>query len=283
MNKTFLLILTVLISINLFSQVRRPRKSFLQKIEQRVGLTDIELEYYRPSKKGRVIFGELVKYDQIWRTGANRNTLVTFSKAVEIDGKELEAGTYSIYTKPNKESWDIFFYTDLENWGVPEDWDDQKIALKTTVPVFELNRDFETLTINIEHIKESSAELSILWERTYVSVPIEFNFKKLLVENTKTELQKNITEFHVAAVNYHERGYDLEQAQIWMEQAISLRDKPHYWDYREYSVILAKLKKYKEAIKAAEYCIELSTELGDRGANAIHLSKESIAEWNNKI
>ena len=115
MNKTFLLILTVLISINLFSQVRLPRKSFLQKIEQRVGLTDIELEYYRPSKKGRVIFGELVEYDQIWRTGANRNTLITFSKAVEIDGKELEAGTYSIYTKPNKESWDIFFYTDLEN------------------------------------------------------------------------------------------------------------------------------------------------------------------------
>ena len=282
MNKLFLSILISLICISLFSQVKRPRKSFLQKTEQRVGLTDIKLEYFRPSMKGRVIFGELEKYGEIWRTGANRNTIITFSKAVEIDGKELSAGSYSIYTKPNKESWDIFFYTDLENWGVPKDWNTEKIVLQTTVTTFKLNRDIETLTINIDDIKESSANLGIMWERTYVSIPIEFGFKEILEETTKTELRRNTIDFHIAAVNYHERNYDLEQAKIWMEKAIYLREKPDFWDYREYSVILSKLERYKEAIKAAKYCIELSKMLGDEGTNAINLSKKSIKEWENK-
>lgn len=284
MNKLFLTFLISLISISSFSQVKRPRKSFLQKTEQRVGLTDIKLEYFRPSMKGRVIFGGLEKYGEIWRTGANRNTIITFSKTVEINGKKLGAGSYSIYTIPNKDSWEILFYTDLENWGVPKDWDAQKIALQTTVAIFELNRDIETLTINIDNIKESSANLGIMWERTYVSIPIEFGFKEILEETTKAELNRNVTDFHVAAVNYHERNYDLEQAKIWMEKAIYLRAKPYYWDYREYSIILSKLKRYKEAIKAANYCIELSKKLdGNRGNNAIKLSEKSIKEWESKM
>jgi len=283
MNKKLLLIAIFLISLNVCSQLKRPKKSFLQKTEQRIGLTTVKLEYYRPSMKGRIIFGELVKYNEIWRTGANRNSTITFDNDVEISNKKLSAGTYAIYTKPNKKSWDVFFYTDINNWGVPKEWDAQKVALKITVPTFKLNKDFETLTINIDNIKESSANLSILWERTYISIPIEFNFKKLLAETTQKELKRNITEFHIAAVNYQERNYNLEQAKTWMEQAISLREEPYFWDYREYSLILSKLQKYKEAIQAAEYCIELSTKLGDRGVNAINLSKKSIEEWKNKI
>jgi len=233
--------------------------------------------------KGRVIFGGLEKYDKIWRTGANRNTIITFNKDVQIDGKKLKAGTYSIYTKPNKDSWEVYFYTDLENWGVPNDWDPKKIVLQTTVPTFELNRTVETLTINIDNIKESSANLGIMWERTYVAVPIEFGFKEVLEDVTKAALHQNMLEFHIAAVNYHERNYDLEQAKKWMEQAISLREKPNYWDYREYSVILGKLKRYDEAIVAAKKCIELSKMLeGDSGENAIELSKASIKEWEAK-
>jgi len=284
MNKAFLIgIILLVASLNLFSQVKRPKKSFLQTTEQRVGLTDIKLEYYRPSMKGRVIFGELEKYGKIWRTGANKNTIITFSRAVEIDGKELEGGSYAIYTKPNLESWEVYFYTDIDSWGVPEDWNTDKIALQTTVPSVKLNRTIETMTINIDNIRESSADLGIMWEQTYVAVPIEFHFKKALEETTKAQLKRNAIDFHIAAVNYHERNYDLEQSKIWMEQAISLREEPSHWDYREYSVILSKLEKYSEAIKAAEYCIELSKLLGDQGANAINLSEQSIKEWKARI
>ncbi len=283
MKKLFLIILVSTISLSIFSQVKRPNKSFLQKIEQRVGLTDVNLEYFRPSIKGRIIFGGLEKYGKIWRTGANRNTLITFSKEVEIDGKKLAAGSYSIYTIPNKKSWVIYFYTDTENWGVPKNWDSEKIALQTTVPTIELNRDVETLTINIDNIKESSANLVIMWERTYVTIPIEFNFLDVLEKTTKAELNRNADDFHIAAVNYYERDYNLVQAKIWMEHAIYLREKPDFWDYREYSVILSKLKEYDEAIKAAKYCIELSNQ--EKSAQrdvAIKLSKESIKEWENE-
>ncbi|WP_064965484.1 DUF2911 domain-containing protein [Tenacibaculum ovolyticum] len=283
MNKKLILIIIFLIPLSLLSQVRRPKKSFFQNVEQRVGLTDVKLNYYRPSMKGRAIFGSLEKYGEIWRTGANKNTIITFSENVEIDGKELKAGSYALYTKPNIESWDVFFYTDIENWGVPKVWDNNKVALKITIPVFKLNRDIETLTINIDNIKESSANLGIMWERTYISIPIEFHFKELLERITKKELRRNAIDFHIAAVNYHERGYDLEQAKRWMEQAISLKEKPHFWDYREYSIILSKLKKYKEAIIAAKKCIQLSKKLGDNGNNAINLSKKSIKEWQSKI
>ncbi len=283
MNKAFFPIIISLLSISLCSQVRRPKKSFLQKVEQRVGLTDVKLEYYRPSMKGRVIFGGLEKYGELWRTGANKNTIITFSRDVEIANKKLNAGSYAIYTTPNTNSWDVIFYKDTNNWGIPKAWNTEKIALKVTTPVIKLNRDIETLTINIDNIKESSANLGIMWERTYVSVPIEFGFKDILEETTKKELRRNAVDFHIAAVNYHERNYDLEQAKAWMEKAIYLRESPSFWDYREYSVILSKLKQYKDAIKAAKYCIELSEKLGDEGLNAIALSKKSIKEWESKM
>jgi tetratricopeptide (TPR) repeat protein len=280
MNKIILSIFIYLISFSLFSQIKRPNKSFLQKVEQRVGLTDIKLEYYRPSMKGRTIFGGLVRYKELWRTGANKNTIITFSNAVEIDGKELDAGTYSIFTKPDNASWTIYFYKDTENWGVPKNWNNERIALQITVPTFKLNRDVETLIININNIKESSGNLEIMWERILVTIPIEFRFKELLEVSTKNELDRNADDFHIAAVNYSERNYDLNQAKTWMEKAIHIRENPDYWDYREYSLILAKLGNYKKAIEAAKYSTELSKALNnDAGDRTIELNKKSIKEW----
>ncbi len=284
MNKIFFTILICLITITVAAQVKRPKKSPLQKIEQRIGVTNVQLEYYRPSMNGRVIFGGLEKYNEIWRTGANRNTVITFDKEIEINGNKLEAGSYALYSKPNKEYWEIYFYTDIENWGVPKNWDKTKVALQITVPNVKLNRDIETLTINIDNIKESSASIGIMWERSYVSIPVEFRFKEVLEEITKTELNRNANDFHIAAVNYHERNYDLEQAKLWMEKAIFIRENPSYWDYKEYSVILSKVKKYDEAIKAAKKSSELAKlkTNDDRAITTISVNNSSIKEWEKK-
>lgn len=281
MNKTFFIILICLLTIKVSAQVKRPKKSPLQKIEQRVGVTNVQLEYYRPSMNGRVIFGGLEKYNEIWRTGANRNTVITFDKEVEISGNRLEAGSYALYSKPNKEYWEIYLYTDIENWGVPKNWDKTKIALQITVPNVKLNRDIETLTINIDNIKESSASIGIMWERSFVSIPIEFHFKEVLEKITKTELNRNANDFHIAAVNYYERDYDLEQAKLWMEKAIFIRESPSYWDYKEYSVILSKLKKYNKAIIAAKKSSELAKlkTNDDRAITTISINNSSIEEW----
>ncbi len=108
------------------AQIQTPQPSPYQKIEQTVGLSTVTVEYSRPSMKGRKIFGGLVPYDKLWRTGANRNTIVSFSDDVKIGSTTLKAGNYAIFTKPNPQSWEIYFYSDTNNWGTPQKWDESK-------------------------------------------------------------------------------------------------------------------------------------------------------------
>ena len=119
MKKLILLTLILVVSFNTNAQIETPRPSTSQKITQTVGLTEVTLEYSRPSMKGRVIMGELVPFDKIWRTGANANTKITFGDPVTIGGAKVKAGTYAIFTKPNPQNWEVYFYTDSNNWGTP--------------------------------------------------------------------------------------------------------------------------------------------------------------------
>ena len=125
----------VALSTNINAQLKTPAPSPASKIEQKVGLTDVTVEYSRPSMKGRAVFGNLVPYGKLWRTGANQNTKVTFSDDVTIDGKTLKKGTYAVYTKPGKDAWEVLFYSDANNWGTPQNWDDAKVAVSTTAKV----------------------------------------------------------------------------------------------------------------------------------------------------
>src|SRR5690554_5833761 len=136
MKNIFFLFSILLSSLAIQAQIQTPQASPFQKIEQKVGLTDVTLEYSRPSMKGRTIVGGLVPYDEIWRTGANENTKITFSNDVEIGGQTVNAGTYAIYTKPSASSWEVYFYSDSNNWGNPEKWDEGKVAAKVTAPVY---------------------------------------------------------------------------------------------------------------------------------------------------
>src|SRR5690606_30961864 len=133
----------------------------------------ITLEYSRPAMRGRTVFGNLVPYGEVWRTGANENTKITFSDDVKIGGKELKKGSYAIYTIPNASSWEIIFYSDTGNWGNPQEWDDSKVALKTTVTPENLPFDIESFTILFGDITSNSVELGIMWERVYAGVEIE--------------------------------------------------------------------------------------------------------------
>jgi len=135
MKKILLSLFVVALSTNITAQLKTPAPSPSSKIEQKVGLTDVTVEYSRPSMKGRAVFGNLVPYGKLWRTGANQNTKVTFSDDVTIDGKTLKKGTYAVYTKPGKDAWEVLFYSDTNNWGTPQNWDDAKVAVSTTAKV----------------------------------------------------------------------------------------------------------------------------------------------------
>ncbi|MDP5082489.1 MAG: DUF2911 domain-containing protein, partial [Winogradskyella sp.] len=153
----FAFALTLMFSVN--AQIETPQPSPFTKIEQKVGLTDVTLEYSRPSMKGRAVFGNLVPYGKLWRTAANKNTIITFSDAVTVDGQTLKAGSYAIFTTPNEKSWEVIFYTDTENWGTPQKWDDAKVAAKTTVETISLPMNVETFTIGFDDLTSSSAHI----------------------------------------------------------------------------------------------------------------------------
>ena len=153
------------------AQTQKPAPSPASKLEQKVGLTDIIIEYSRPGVKGRKIFGGLEQFGKVWRTGANARTKITFSDDVTIAGQDVKAGTYAIFTTPGETTWDVYFYTEHQGNGAPETLEEEKIAAKTTVDVTEIPFVVETLTIDINNIRDASANIDIIWEQTYITIP----------------------------------------------------------------------------------------------------------------
>jgi hypothetical protein len=172
MKKILLSLFMVAIAFSTNAQKKVPA-SPSQKIEQIVGFTTMTVEYSRPGVKDRTIFGELVPFGEVWRTGANANTKVTFSTDVMVGDSKLAAGTYALYTIPNKESWDVIFYTATDNWGNPKEWDEAKVAAKVSAEVQEVPDNIETFTILFDDVKNTSTVLGLLWESTYVGVQID--------------------------------------------------------------------------------------------------------------
>jgi len=281
MKKIILLLIVFSSALVTNAQIKTPQASTFQKVNQKIGLTDVTLEYSRPSMRGRTIFGGLVPYNKIWRTGANSNTKITFSKAVTIGGTELKAGTYAIYTKPDAQSWEVYFYNDASNWGNPQEWDDAKVAVTVKTQVFPMPMKIETFTMTFDDITNNSANLGMLWENVYVSIPITVN--------TDAEVSANIervmggpgsSDYYAAAVYYLNNDKDIEKAKTWIDKAIEMSDKPAFWYYRQQSLIYAKSGDKKGAIKAAKTSLELATEEGND--DYVAMNKKSLKEWGAK-
>ena len=259
-NKIVILLILQIIAFNTSAQVKYLRLSPAQKIIQRIGATDMELEFSRPQMKGRVIFGDLVPFNTLWRTGANENTKITFSHRVKIGETEVAKGTYALITKPMRQTWDIFLYTDTNNLDVPNPIDSAKLIHLTTVDSYKLTKPEETLVINIYDITETSANLGISWESTAVKIPISFFTREAMEKMIEEEFNKNIFDYSIAAAYYAQRGIELEKAKELQELSMQLRDKPSAWSYHEYGKILQKLGELNNAIEAYEYSLKLAEE-----------------------
>ncbi len=277
--KKFLLLFCVLVASSaVYAQLETPAPSPSQKMEQKVGLTDVTLEYSRPSMKGRNIFGGLVPYDKVWRTGANENTKVTFDTDVEIGGKTVKAGTYAIYTKPMAQNWEIMFYTDTNNWGLPQEWDESKVAAKVTAPVYPLPMDIETFTMSFDDITNDGVNLGMMWERTYVAAPIKVPTDNMVTANIERVMGgPSANDYYQAAVYYLQAGKDMEKAKTWINKAIEMREQPAFWFYRQKSLIYAESGDKKGAVTAAKKSLELAKEAGN--SDYIALNTKSLKEW----
>ena len=277
MKKLFLLACIALISVGAYSQIQTPAPSPFQKIEQKVGLTDVTLEYSRPSMKGRTIFGGLVPFGEIWRTGANASTKITFSDDVTIEGKNLKAGSYAIYTRPGQESWEVYFYSDSNNWGTPSEWDDSKVAAVTKVKVYPLPMTVQSLTMTFGNLTNDSVELGILWDKTYVGIPIKFGTDAMVAASIdKVMAGPGAGDYYSAAVYYLESGKDIQMAKTWIDKAVSMRTDA-FWYFRQQSLIYAKAGDKKGAIKAAQTSLAMAKEAGN--ADYVALNEKSLKEW----
>lgn len=235
-------------------KVQVPKPSPLGKIEQKVGLTDVTVEYSRPSAKGRKIFGGLVPYGKVWRTGANKNTKVTFSDDVVIDGKTLNKGTYALYTKPNAKSWEVIFYSDANNSGTPKEWNDKKVALSTTAEVMTMPMNMETFTIIIDDLTNNSAMLGMLWEKSYVGVKVETPTDASVEASiAKVMNGKDISasDYFDAASYYLSAKKDINKAKTWIDKAVEMtEEKPRFW-YIHQQALIHKASGSKETAKKA--------------------------------
>lgn len=278
MKKIFLFAFVIAFSVTAFSQIETPPASPSQKIEQKVGLANVTLEYSRPSMKGRKIFGDLVPFDKVWRTGANANTKVTLSDDAMVGGQTLKAGTYAIYTKPSQRTWEVYFYSDTNNWGVPQNWEESKVAATVKVNVIPIPVSIETFTISFDDLTNNSASLGIMWENTYVGVTLEFNTDKVVNANIERVMGgPSSADYYSAAVYYLESDKDINKAKMWIDKAIAMREQPAFWYYRQQSLIYAKAGDKKGAIAAAKTSLELATKAGND--DYIALNKKSLAVW----
>ncbi|MDB2355114.1 DUF2911 domain-containing protein, partial [Flavobacteriaceae bacterium] len=250
------------------------------KVQQTIGLTDVTLEYARPSVRNRVIFGNLVPYNKIWRTGANENSVVTFSTSVKIGDADVPAGKYSIYTVPNKDSWEFILYSDYNNWGLPSDWDENKVAVRQEFTPIKLENKMESFKFAFDDLTNNSFTLGITWGYFYLPVEIKLPTTSIVMSSIE-EVLKNPTssDLYKAAVYLLQENRDLRMAKEWMNQAITMMDNPRFYHLRQQSLIYAALKDYKMAIKVAQASLEKSIVAGN--SDYEKMNQDSISIWSN--
>lgn len=279
MKIKFFTFLLAIMAISIQAQIKSPAPSPSAEYEQVIGLTEVELEYSRPSMRGRTIFGDLVPYGKIWRTGANARTKISFSTDVTINEKELKGGTYALFTIPNASSWDIIFYTDYAGGGAPAKLDESKVALKVSAKPNSMNSKMETFTIGFGELADGdSGMMYIMWEQTSVEIKIGVPTDEIAMKSIESTMAgPSNGDYYTAAVYYLNSGKDINQAKEWIDKAISGNDNPPFWQLRQQSLIYAASGDKKGAIDSAQKSLAASKKAGN--ADYVKMNEDSIAEW----
>lgn len=278
MKKLLVIMLVFTLSFSVNAQIKTPAPSPAAKIEQVVGLTDVSIEYSRPAMRGRTIFGNLVPYGKVWRTGANGRTKVTFSDDVMVGNNELKAGTYAIFTIPQAKQWEVVFYTDYAGGGAPEILDDSKVAARVMSDVIEMPMDIQSFTITIDDITNGSASIGIMWEKAYVPVEFKVHTDKTVTASIDKALAgPGFNEYYASAVYYLNEDKDISKAKMWIDKAMSMNDSPRFWQLRQQSLIYAKAGDSKGAIAVAKKSLAAAEKAGN--ADYVKMNKDSLKEW----
>lgn len=265
---------------NGFTQdVKIPQLSPLQTVKQAFGVSDITIEYSRPSVRGRVIFGELVPFGKVWRTGANATTQITFGDDVKLQGIDVPAGTYGLYTVPGQDSWDIMLYKDLKLAGNVNDYKTENEFLRIKVTPTATAKKFETFTINITEIKSTSATIELLWDNTCVTFGITTEIDAKIMKSIEASMQSDKPAYFQAAGYYYDNDKDLNKALEWVNKAIELNPKGYFIVMLK-ARIQYRLNDFSGAHASAEQVITLAKDA--KNEEFIKLGEKMLSDTKDK-
>jgi hypothetical protein len=239
-------------------QLRTPAPSPSQTIKQDFGLSSIELNYSRPGMKGRKVFGDLVPFGKVWRTGANSATTLTFGDEVVIGGTKIPAGKYGLLSIPDKDAWTLIItkQTDVTS---PTAYKPEMDVVRVNVKPTTAANAMETFTMQFQNVKSNSVELNIGWDKTMVTLPITTDIDSKVMAQIKNTIERDNRPYFQAAMYYLENDKDLNQALVWFDKALE-QNPGAFWVHHQKANALAKLGKKEEAKKSATKSMELAKE-----------------------
>ena len=251
------------LATGLFAQTPAPKLAFpdaspAATIKQRVGVTDIEISYNRPSMKGRAVFGGLVPYGQVWRTGANTATRISFSTAAKLNGAAVAAGTYELFTIPGETEWTVILQAVKEKaqWGSYAYDQKNDTARFTAKPASAAI--VESLAFGFNRLTDTSTVLTLFWEHVALPISVEVDTIALLSPQIEAVMASAEAKkpFFSAAMFYYDNNLDLKKAATWMDAAIAERPNQMWMIYRK-GLILAKMGDKAGALAAAQQSLDL--------------------------
>ncbi len=261
-----------------------PQPSPRATLKSRVGVTDVDIEYSRPSRRGREVFGGIVPWNEVWRTGANASTKVTFSSAVTIEGKEVPAGSYALLSKPGKDEWTVVLNKDTTiNGSVAAKYKAENDVVSVKVKPLGLAAPVETFEIGVADITDTSATIYFQWDKARVAFKLGVKTVAQVSDAINAAMasgQPLSPNFYFPAASFYlDNGKDLAKALEWINVAIEKNPKA-FWAMNKKAEILAKMGKKSDAVSAAKLALETNSAQPDGADPAEKRKSESyIAEW----
>ena len=282
MKKNLLALLVVGAVAMLSAQVKTPQPSPAASVKQAIGLSEVVVEYSRPSTNDRKVFGNLVPMNKLWRTGANGSTDITFGQEAQFNGVKVPAGKYALYTMPSGGEWEVVLYKDTEQWGAPKQLDDKLIVAKTKVKALKNPLFVETFSIDFNDLKTDQANLIMSWENTMVKVPIVMDSKKQVLESINSTLstkEAKASDYHQAASYYLQEKMDLKKALEYATKANEMQPDVFYMLKLKSEIEAANGMK-KEAIATAAQSLALAKKAGND--DYVKMNMDNMSKWSKK-
>ncbi|MEP7233216.1 MAG: DUF2911 domain-containing protein [Ginsengibacter sp.] len=276
MKKSFLFLIVSAFAMVGISQILMPAPSPTQTIKQDFGLSSIELTYSRPAVKSRKIFGDLVPYGKMWRTGANGATRIKFNDDVVMGGQQVKAGEYALYTIPGESEWEIILNKGVNNGGLTGYKADEDVV-RFKVKSNSIPSKIESFTMEFGDVKPKSTDLNLMWENTRVTVPITTDVDTKVMAQINDVMNKDNKPYYQSALYYAENGKDMKQAITWFDKAIE-QNPAGYYIYYQKATALAKMGRKDEAKLTAQKSMEVARQ--EKNDDYVKLNEKLLASLN---